>query len=1152
MTTSHMKSAGFNVVPGSPNDQAAADAAVAQVHTWLDAVHSERQRPAARIMTQALSSPGGLRYLTEVVDGVVRPEDLRVAARELVRASKNAELHLPGGMAFLTKMGGVAARVAPVLTVRIARRFIRALVGHLVVDATPAKLSGNLRKLRAGGAHLNVNLLGEAVLGKKEALKRVAATRDLIRNPDVDYVSIKVSAAIAPHSPWAAEEAVEPIIATLTPLYEAALENNSTFVNLDMEEYRDLDLTVSVFEKLMMTERFMDLRAGIVIQAYLPESSTALERIQHLADSRVAAGGAPLRVRIVKGANLSMERVESEVRDWPLATWGTKQESDAQYKRLLDRALTPQRTRALKVGIAGHNLFDIALAWSRAQERGVMDDVQFEMLLGMGEHVATAVSADVGTLRLYTPVVNPRDFDVALAYLVRRLEEVANPQNFLSRLATMSTSKEHFDREEQAFRTSFTESLKPQIVETRRDVDSQATTGAGFVNTPDQDPARASVRDSGRAILLAARTSHAGEASLTVAHLEEPEPLDRVISAAHAAGVRWGGVPASERADLLESIANQLELHRHDLMEVMASEAGKTLDQSDPEVSEAIDFARYYAARARELDSMAGVTAAPRPLTLVTPPWNFPVAIPAGSVLASLAAGSAVILKPARESRRCGAVLAEAMWAAGVPKDLLTLMTINTRKIGDNLLTDKRIDQVILTGGFETAELFLSKRPDMRLHAETSGKNVLIVTPSADLDLAAKDLVASAFGHAGQKCSASSVAILVGSVADSRRFHDQLLDAVKSLHVARATEITAQMGPVISEPTDKLLRGLTDLDGDEQWWVEPRRLADALWTPGVRGWVEPGSFMHTVECFGPVLGMMRADTLDEAIDLVNRIDYGLTSGIHTLDEAEIRHWMSGIHAGNLYVNRGTTGAIVQRQPFGGWKRSVVGPTVKAGGPHYVQTLTGWTPTDAGEPESASVPTRVAPLVDLAGQAWVRRGAELDAAAWVERFGIGHDPTGLVSERNVLRYLPAPTVIRWDGENAAYLARVASASVAAHVSTEVSVAANVADDVAHALAKVLVPVIVEDASALADRVAAVPGGRVRTIGTVENELRGRPDVAVFDTPVSANAELEMMPFLREQAISMTAHRYGTPFAPAEAIGDELVARRSRETPELHVR
>ncbi|MFN3867156.1 MAG: proline dehydrogenase family protein, partial [Demequina sp.] len=383
--------------------------------------------------------------------------------------------------------------MAPRLTVSIARRFVRALVGHLVVDARPHKMSRALARLRAHGAELNVNLLGEAVLGKEEAARRLERTRALIEHPDVDYVSIKVSAATAPHSPWDVDGTVDEVVTALLPLYEAARDAGGTFVNLDMEEYRDLDVTLAVFERLMRHEPLRTLSAGIVLQAYLPEATHALRRVQALARERVDDGGAPLRVRIVKGANLSMERVESELRGWPLAPWGTKLETDAHYKRLIDAAVTPESTRSLLVGVAGHNLFDVAHAWHLATQRGVADAVQFEMLLGLGEPVAGAVARDVGALRLYTPVVNPADFDVALAYLVRRLEEVANPQNFLSRLPTLGHTPADFSREEAAFREACALAAEPA-----RDVSHRAGTAAaepderrasGFHNAVDSDPA---------------------------------------------------------------------------------------------------------------------------------------------------------------------------------------------------------------------------------------------------------------------------------------------------------------------------------------------------------------------------------------------------------------------------------------------------------------------------------------------------------------------------------------------------------------------------------------------------------------------------------------------------------------------------------------
>jgi RHH-type proline utilization regulon transcriptional repressor/proline dehydrogenase/delta 1-pyrroline-5-carboxylate dehydrogenase len=321
-------------------------------------------------------------------------------------------------------------------------------------------------------------------------------------------------------------------------------------------------------------------------------------------------------------------------------------------------------------------------------------------------------------------------------------------------------------------------------------------------------------------------------------------------------------------------------------------------------------------------------------VTLVTPPWNFPVAIPAGSTLAALAAGSAVIIKPARATRRSGARMIEALWAAGVPRDVLQLVQLSGN-LGQRLVASPHVDQVILTGGYETAELFRGFRTDARVMGETSGKNAIIVTPSADLDLAVKDVVASAFGHAGQKCSAASLVILVGSVARSRRFRRQLVDAVRSLHVALPEDPETQMGPVIAPPEGKLASALRTLGPGESWLVETQELgADGrLWRPGVRDGVRRGSEYHLTEYFGPILGIMTAETLDEAIDLVNEIAYGLTSGLHSLDAEELRRWLARVEAGNLYINRGITGALVGRHPFGGFRMS--GGGTKAGGPDYL-------------------------------------------------------------------------------------------------------------------------------------------------------------------------------------------------------------------------
>ncbi len=413
----------------------------------------------------------------------------------------------------------------------------------------------------------------------------------------------------------------------------------------------------------------------------------------------------------------------------------------------------------------------------------------------------------------------------------------------------------------------------------------------------------------------------------------------------------------------------------------MAAEAAKTFAEGDPEVSEAIDFARWYGQRAHELEELAGVTFRPHGVVAVVPPWNFPVAIPTGGVCAALAAGNAVVFKPSPETPRCAEIVAEACWAAGVPTDVLQFVRTPDDDTGRRLV--ESADAVIFTGSWETAELFRTWKPELRLFAETSGKNALVVTEQADLDLAAADLVRSAFGHSGQKCSAASLGIVVAGLYDDERFRAKLVDAARSLPIGDPTRPGPALGPLTVAPSERLQRALTTLDAGERWLLEPRQLDDAgrLWSPGIKDGVVAGSWFHRTECFGPVLGLMRAAHLDHAIELQNAVEFGLTGGIHTLDPAESDRWLERVEVGNAYVNRHTTGAIVRRQPFGGWKRSCVGGGAKAGGFDYLLQLGTWSAerarADAGDPLAVAVAS--------------------DDHWWRTHYGIDHDP-----ERAVLR------------------------------------------------------------------------------------------------------------------------------------------------------
>ena len=1213
--------------------------AIALARRWVDASAAADVDPAAERLAGVLQDRNGLPFAVGFVDGVMRPESAAAAAANLHRVAPLVPNFLPWYLRGAVRVGGLVAPTLPLPTVPIARRVLRDMVGHLIVDARPDKLGPALEILRAKGARLNLNLLGEAVLGDQEADNRLAGIHELIQRPDVDYVSVKVSAIMSRISMWAFDEVVDRVVERLTPLYLTA-SGKDCFINLDMEEYRDLDLTIAVFTRLLEDPRLVNLEAGIVLQAYLPDALPAMQELTAWARARIADGGAPIKVRLVKGANLAMEHVDAVMHGWNVATYDTKVDSDANYLRCLDWALHPDRTAAVRLGVAGHNLFDIAYAWLLAGERKVREGIEFEMLLGMAQGQVEAVAAETGPVLLYVPVVRPDEFDVAISYLVRRLEENASSDNFLSAAFDLGTDSDLWERERDRFIASVERAGDPTLgIGPRRHqdrlggdlstddegVESDAPSRAedegltevvlgiargsvdpdnsdddgvvelfggspyvatavyssheqgstagmpGFANVADSDPALPSGREWARAVLARIAGSDVGVATADAARIHSVEELEEVVARTVTAGEAWGALPASERGRVLALAGAELAARRGELIEVAASETGKTFAEGDVEVSEAIDFARYYAAAARELDAVAGAVFVPARLTVVAPPWNFPVAIPAGGVLAALAAGSGVVFKPAPHARRCAAVVTEALWAAGVPRDALALVDLDEGELGKALIAHPDVDRVILTGAFETAALFRSWRPDLPLIAETSGKNAMIIMPTADLDLAAADLVRSAFGHAGQKCSAASLAILVGPVARSKRFARQLADATTSLRVGWPDDPFHEVGPVIEPPGAKLAWALSTLEPGEKWLVEPQALdplasggTGRLWSPGIRTGVAPGSRFHREEFFGPVLGIMHARSLEHAIELQNAVDYGLTAGLYTQNPVDLEMWLDRVEAGNLYVNRGTTGAIVQRQPFGGWKRSSVGGGAKAGGPNHLIGLGSWRGPQGVDSGSASatlhlrgLDTRIVALIEAAQATldfpsfdWVRRAALSDAVAWGREFGAVQDVSQLGVERNLFRYRPVPVAIRATGDAPWRAAlRVLVAAVRAGSPLTLSVSTGLPAEIRQVLGELRVTVFVESDDGWVQRMstseASAPRApRARIVGGAESvaALRlaladatgGDPDLAIYADEVTTAGRIELLPFLREQAISITAHRFGAPDSWSDTV------------------
>ncbi len=1096
--------------------RASALAAELMERAWVLRTPAQRRRPQA--LSRLLACASGARLVFALTDRVLRPVDLATAADQLSDIASGPLDGFSVRDAGLLRFAGRAGHRAPFAVVPLVAARLRQETAQLIFPAEGHRLGGQLARLRARNRRPNLNLLGEAVLGVEEAGRRAAAIEALLRRPDVDCISVKVSAVAAGLSLVDFAGSLDRICAPLQRLYRvAAAGRPPKLVHLDMEEHRDLDLTVEVFRRALGGADLLGLPAGIALQAYLPDSHAALSAALEFARERTRAGGAPVRVRLVKGANLAMEHTQAELAGWPPAPYPNKAETDASYKALLERLLHAAQEGVVRVGVASHNLFDVAFALVLAEELGT--EAEIEMLSGMAHHQAAAVAERTGRLLLYTPVVTRADYRNALAYLARRLDENTTPEGFLRHAAELRPGTPAW--EEQARRFAAAVRARHQVRTLPFHAQDRAA-GAGtggavrsrpaFANEPPTDLTIGRNRAWAAGVLRAPRPP--APAQMTDAGL-----VDAAVSRARRAVAAWEGLGEQGRSDLLLAAADAMAAGRGEAIAAMATEAGKIFEEGDAEVDEAIDYARWYCAGAGSLAHLLGeldgaVESQPLGPVVVAPPWNFPYAIPAGGVLAALAAGNPVLLKPAPEAPATSALLVRQLRQAGIGQDALQFVPVADGAIGQRLVSHPLAGGVVVTGSHATADRFARWAPQRRLLAETSGKNAVVVTATADVDQAVRDIVASAFGHAGQKCSAASLAIVAASVYDGSPFLRQLADAVRSLRVGPATDPATQVGPIVGPSTADLERGLTRLDPGESWLVQPLRRGGGagepeLWSPGVRVGVRPRSWAHMTEWFGPVLAVMRARDLDEALAWQNAVPFGLTAGLSSLDPAEQRRWADRVEAGNLYINRTTTGAVVGRQPFGGWKRSSRGPTAKAGGLNYLIGLRRWV-----DPPGAEIPAA------QAGASYERW--------WRRHFGQTTELAGLRAESNTLCYRPFPhgVLVRAAGDvEESQLEKALAASLVTGTPVRFSVAARRA-----VLARRGAETVVESEEAFTAGLGAGggAGGRLRLLGAAGPSVYGaaaEAGLSVLDEPMCSCGRIELVRWLREQAVTRSLHRYG---------------------------
>ena len=908
-----------------------------------------------RLMAWASSDPDFRTKLLRFVD--VLPA-LRTSSavgdhlREYFRDDRREAVRAGASVAQRSVFRPVVSRVVRAGVFGMAERFIGAPDG---LQALPL-----LRKLLDGGTAYSIDLLGEATLSEGEAdtyaeryielihaLTTINDPSDPIRQANV---SVKLS-ALTPHLEPAAPERTSHVLAPrlLSILKEAAAAG--VFINVDMEQHRYCDLVHQIVADVATLEPYRNWpNFGVVVQAYLRDAPETIARLAGLARGR----GTPITVRLVKGAYWDEEVALAQQEGRQPPVFLDKEATDASYERCT--AALVAAYPHLRPAFGTHNPRSIAQAMVRAEGAGVpRGEVEFQMLFGMAEGLRTAVQEAGYRTRVYVPAgaVIP-----GMAYLVRRLLENTSNESWLLHRHEEGSPEDLLRQPvaagapEPADRPHFVNATPAQFHEPA----VREAMKAAISETRMAQPARYRLYLGGREVEAHAadevRSPADPSSVLGTVDRAELEHVKDAVGFAKAAFPQWRDTPVEQRAEILRNAAGLLADRRFQFAALMVLESAKPWGEADGDVIEAIDYLRYYADEAERLSARATVWSPlgeknryfyeGRGVAVAIAPWNFPLAIITGMSAAALAAGCTVILKPAEQSPIVAAKLTQLLAEAGAPAGVVTYLPGPGETVGKALVEHPDTDVIAFTGsnavGLEILRASAVVRPGQRnlkkLVLEMGGKNAIIVDEDADIDQAVEGVISSAFGYAGQKCSACSRVVVVGSAY--QEFRARLGAAVEGLVVGPPDDPFTQVPPVISEDAlDRINRAIAD------GHVEGSLVARADFPSG-HGWyaaphvfenVPTTSSLARREIFGPLLLLFRADSFQEALTIAFDSEYALTGGVFSRHPRHIEAATREFRVGNLYINRKISGATVGRQPFGGMRMSGGGD--KAGGPDYL-------------------------------------------------------------------------------------------------------------------------------------------------------------------------------------------------------------------------
>ncbi|WP_298861135.1 L-glutamate gamma-semialdehyde dehydrogenase [uncultured Gimesia sp.] len=860
-----------------------------------------------------------------------------------------------------------------------ARSNAQRMASRFIAGSSVEEVHSTIDRLRSDNLTFTLDLLGEAVISEVEAEAYLQSYLDLIaglaprvrkwsENVQLDWdsqghlprtnVSIKLSALCSqfkPTDPAGTMAAVQPRLRTLL---RSAMKYDA-YLHIDMEQNSYKPLTLEIFKQTLMEKEFRDFdNAGIVIQAYQPQAEQDLMDLLKWTKKRKT----PIWIRLVKGAYWDYETITSQYHHWPIPVFQEKWESDVNFEKLSQILL--KNYQWLRPAFGSHNMRSLANAIATAHELDVPPSAyEIQMLYGMGKEQAQ-VFAEMGhRVRIYTPF---GELIPGMAYLVRRLLENTSNDSFLrqsftehvnletllmnpAKHAKKSTKNKSTEEPESGFQN---EPLTDFSLEESR---TQMQEALEMVS--DQLGKEYPLLINGRAIdtkatITSRNPSHHSESVGTVCSASADDAID-AIDAARRAFPGWSKTEPQYRSEYLELIAANMRRKRFELAAWIVFECGKPWEEADGDVAEAIDFCMYYADQMRNLAEPLDCNVPgeensyfyrPRGTVAVIAPWNFPLAILTGMTAAALVTGNTVVMKPAEQSSVVAAKLMDLIHESGIPDGVVNFLPGIGEEVGPELVGSPDVEMITFTGSrdvglaiHETASnTDLRQKMVKRVIAEMGGKNPIIVDDDADLDEAVLGVMHSAFSYAGQKCSACSRVIVVESIHDA--FVKRLIEATKSLKIGPAEDPGTIVGPVIDEEAQQRILEYIEIGKEEATLAlaceSPELDEEGYYVgPHIFTDVDASCQIAQDEIFGPVLAVMKAEDFEEAISIANDTLYALTAGIYSRSPAHLLKARQELVAGNIYLNRNITGAMVERHPFGGFKLSGIGS--KTGGPDYL-------------------------------------------------------------------------------------------------------------------------------------------------------------------------------------------------------------------------